>query len=82
MAIIIVLVIRDSENRDVIRVLTLVIDAGDGDVVIIIRVRFARWSRTAVLSPHPGSQIAIFSKLVLKQLQNIETNLSQVRDSN
>ena len=76
MAIIVFLVIRDSENRDVIRVLTLAVDMGDGDVVIIIRVLFARGSRTAVLSPYPGSQIAIFNELALEQLQNKETNPS------
>ena len=76
MAIIIFLIIRDSENRDVIRVLTLAVDTGDGNVVVIIWVLFARWSRTAVLSPNPGSQITIFNKLALEQLQNKETSPS------
>ena len=76
MAIIVFLVIRDSENRDVIRVLTLAVDTGDGDVVIIIWVLFPRGSQTAVLSQYSGSQIAIFNKLALEQLQSKKTNPS------
>ena len=76
MAIIIVLVIRDSENRDVIRVLTLAIGAGDGDVIIIIQIRLARRSRTAIRSPDPVEQVAVFSELAVEELWSKETHPS------
>ena len=81
-AIIVFLVIRDSDNRNVIRVLTLALDTRNGNVVVVVRVFFVLGSRAAVLSPNPGSQIAVFNKLALKQLQKKETSPSQVRNLN
>ena len=63
---VIFLVIRDSDSRSVIRVLTLGLDSGDRDVVVVIRVLFALRSRTEVRGPNSGGQIAIFDDLALE----------------
>ena len=68
MAVIIFLVVRDSDNMNVIRVLTLGLDSGDRDVVVVIRVVFALRSRVEVHSPDSGGQIAILDDLAHEQL--------------
>ena len=78
MAIIIVLIIRNLDNGNVIRVLTLALDSGDGDIVVAIRVRFILRGLAEVFSLDPGGQIAIFDGLAFKQLPNKETSLGQV----
>ena len=79
MAVVIFLVIRDSDSMSVIRVLTLGLDSGDRDVVIIIRVLFARRRRTEVWSPDSGGQITIFDDLALERLRTKETSPNQIR---
>ena len=80
MAVIIFLIVRDSDNRSVIRVLTLGLDLGDRDVVIIIRIIFTFRGRTEIRGPDSGGQIAIFEDLALEQLRTREASPNQIRD--
>ena len=79
MAVIIFLIARDSDNRSVIRVLTLGLDLGDRDVVIIFRIIFAFKRRTEICGPDSGGQIAIFDDLVLEQLRTRKASPNQIR---
>ena len=60
-----------------IRVLTLALDPGNRNVVVVVRVLFVLRRRTEVLSLDLGRQVAIFNGLALEQLHNKETSPSQ-----
>ena len=51
-----------------IRILTRGLDSGDRDVVVIIRIVLALWSRIEIGGPLSGGQITILVSLTLEQL--------------